>query len=465
MAGDQGMQNRHRETSQGAQNGPGTLPRLRLLALAGLFSASAAAAAPEMTIKGGAAFSLGYIVKSSDTSTYNYNGNRMQAVGAQLLLKTRLSPNLLISTGVGITERHFPAGNIGNAGGRTPFTWTPYLVDADFTYSWWDTEEAGLSLTGGYFPYSYNPDVKNLGLYLTRGPVYPGILLSGFETKHTRPVANALGFRINHRAGAFEQDLVLNSETETFPLFDISPIYVATIRIGSALRIGAGANFQHLISVDPRLTSPDTLEANGGDDPSDGNPLNRTNIYVDSVAGDTTFMSFAGTKVMALFSFDPKAWFASEVLGAEDLKLYAEVAVLGLNTTKAYRALYGELKNRMPIMVGFNIPAFKLLDHLSLEVEWYNSRVKDDLSRFQSSTGNFYSPIPVANTANLDLAKDDWKWSLHAERKVGPIRLSAQVANDHSRPGGTLTSRSSEWQAFFVDPKDWYWMAKAGFSF
>jgi hypothetical protein len=307
--------------------------------------------------------------------------------------------------------------------------------------------------------------VKNLGLYLTRGPVYPGILVSGFENKYTRPVANTLGFRLNHRAGAFEHDLIFNSETETFPLFDISPLYVASVKWGSVLKLGAGANFQHLLSVDPRLTSPDTLEANGGDDPSDGNPLNRTHIYVDSVAGDTTYLSFAGTKVMAFLSFDPKAWFESEALGAEDLKLYAEVAVLGLNTTKAYKALYGELKNRMPVMVGFNIPAFHLLDHLSLEVEWYNSRVKDDLSRFQASTGNFYSPIPVANTKNLDLKKDDLKWSLHGERKVGQIRVSAQVANDHSRPGGTLTSRSSEWQAFFVDPKDWYWMAKVGFSF
>jgi hypothetical protein len=447
------MQNRHRKT---------LLSRLGLLVMAGL---SAAAAAPEMTIKGGAAFSMGYIVKSSDTSTNNYNGNRLQAVGAQLLLKTRLSENLLISTGVGITERHFPAGSIGNGGGRTPFTWSPYLVDADFNYSWWNTEDAGLSLTGGYFPYSYNPDVKNLGLYLIRGPVYPGILVSGFETKHTRPVANTLGFRINHLTGPFEQDLIFNSETETFPLFDISPIYVATLKIGSALRLGAGANFQHLISVDSRLTSPDTLEANGGDDPSDVNPLNRTNIYVDTVAGDTTFLSFAGTKVMATLSFDPKAWFETEVLGPQDLKLYAEVALLGLNTTKAYKALYGELKNRMPIMVGFNIPAFKLLDHLSLEVEWYNSRVKDDLARFQASTGNFYSPIPVANAAKLDLGKDDLKWSLHAERKVGQIRVSAQVANDHSRPGGTMTSRSSEWQAYFVTPKDWYWMAKVGFFF
>jgi hypothetical protein len=118
----------------------------------------------------------------------------------------------------------------------------------------------------------------------------------------------------------------------------------------------------------------------------------------------------------------------------------------------------------MPVMIGFNFPMFKLLDHLSLEVEWYGSHVKDDLARQQASTGNFFSPIPVT-PGTVNVARDDWKWSLHAERKIGPFRISAQAANDHSRPGGTLTSPSSEWEAFFVTPKDWYWMAKVGYGF
>lgn len=453
MAREKGMKNRYP-------------PNLVMCAyLASLIGTLASAAGVETSIQGGAAFSMGYIVNSSDTSGLNYNGNRLQTVGAQFLLKSRLSPNLLISTGLGIVERHFPSGNIGNSGGRTYFVWSPYLVNADFNYTWWDSEDSKLSLSGGYFPYSYNPDVKNLGLYLMRGPVYPGILLSGFETKHTRPAANTLGLRLNHKLGGFEHDLIFNSETETFPLFDISPAYIASMKLGSGFRFGAGVNMLHLISVDKRLTSPDTLASDGSDAGNNGDPFSRTNIYVDTSAKDTTFISFAGTKVMANFSFDPKAFFPQGILGPEDLKLYAEIAVIGLNTTEPYKALYGDLKRRMPVMVGLNLPAFKLLDHLSLEVEWYSAQIKDDLSRFQASTGNFYSPIPVPNTAKLNLARDDWKWSLHAERKVGQIRFSAQVANDHSRPGGTLTSPSSEWSAYFVTPQDWYWMAKLGFFF
>jgi hypothetical protein len=270
---------------------------------------------------------------------------------------------------------------------------------------------------------------------------------------------------LNHRHGLFEQDFILNSETETFPLFDISPAYIASVKLGDAFRFGAGANFLHLISVDKRLTSPDTLATDGSDAGIGGDPFTRTYIYIDTTANDTTYMSFAGTKVMANFAFDPKAFFTSGIFGPQDLKIYGEVAILGLNTTKPYNALYGDLKRRMPVMVGFNIPAFKVLDHLSLEVEWYGSRVKDDLARFQASTGNLYSPIPVPNNAKLDLSRDDWKWSLHGERKIGQIRFSAQIANDHSRPGGTMTSPSSEWATYFVTPKDWYWMAKVGFFF
>lgn len=425
-------------------------------------------AAPELTISGGASMSMGYIMESSDTSSLNYNGNRLQALGAQFLIRSRLTEKLVISTGAGITERHFPSGNIGNSGGRTYFVGSPYLVDADFKYTWLESERHNVSLTGGYFPYSYSPDVKNLGLYLIRGPVYPGILVSGFETKHTRPVANTLGVRFNHRWGSFEYNVILNSETETFPIFDVSPIFLASYRFGEALKIGAGVNFQHLLAVDPKLTSPDTMATDNSDAGINGDPNTRTYIYVDTVAKDTTFMSFAGTKVMANFSFDPKAFFGrgGNVLGPNDIKLYGEVAILGLNTTKAYNALYGDLKRRMPVMFGFNLPAFRLLDHLAVEVEWYGSRVKDDLSRFQASTGNFYSPIPVAyDTAKINVTKDDWKWSVHAERKFGQLRASAQVASDHARPGGTLTSPSSEWQTYFVKPTNWYWMLKLGFFF
>jgi hypothetical protein len=421
----------------------------------------------DLTFNGGASMGFGQIVKSSDTTSFHYSGNRIQTVAAQIKMKGKFNDKLLVSTGLGIVERHYPAGSIGNNGGRTPFVMSPVLINADFNYSWWDTGDKKLNLSGGYFPFTYNPDVKNLGLYLLRGPVYPGILISGFETKHTKPVSNTLGFKVQHVTGAFEQNLIFNSETETYPHFDVSPAYLASMQLGAAFHLGAGINFSHLITVDSRLTSPDTFAYDASDLPSSlsVDPNSRTWAYVDTIAHDTSFLSFAGTKVMANASFDPKPFFGSDALSPEDLKLYAEIAVIGLDMSGPYKAIYGGYLQRMPVMMGFNAPTFKFLDHLSLEVEWYGAKFKDDLARYQSTTGSYHSPLPVVNSHNMNLKRDDWKWSLHAQRTIGQIRLSAQVANDHSRPGGTLTSPSSEWEAFYVTPKDWYWMTKAAFFF
>jgi hypothetical protein len=186
---------------------------------------------------------------------------------------------------------------------------------------------------------------------------------------------------------------------------------------------------------------------------------------VDTLAHDTTYLSFQGTKVMADFSFDPKALIDMPGLAPEDMKLYGEIALIGLDRSKAYRAVYGNYGRRMPIMLGFNVPVWGWLDHLSIEVEHYGARFRDDLARYQSTTGAYMSPLPVANASGRDLSRDDWKWSVHAQRTFGAIRLSGQLANDHSRPGGTLTSPGSEWESYFAAPGDLYWMLKAGYSF
>lgn len=69
------------------------------------------------------------------------------------------------------------------------------------------------------------------------------------------------------------------------------------------------------------------------------------------------------------------------------------------------------------------------------------------------------------NSAGLNLSRDNWKWCLHAAKTFGHLLISFQGANDHTRPGGTLTSPGSEWETYFVTPKDWYWLARLGFFF
>lgn len=440
---------------------------LSLLALACLPTLALGGDETRLTLKGSGFFQYGRVMHSSDTSRLKYTGNTMRTSGAQLTAIGAFSDRMQAAIGIGVVDRHFLDGSVNSSAGRSPFVVTPYIAQANFTYAFLDREDAGLSLTGGYFQYNYNPDVRNLGLYLLRGPVYPGFLLSGFDARHVAPSANLLGFRLRHRAGAFEQDFILNSETELYPLFDISPAYVAGFRAGG-LRVGAGANFYHYLPIEPRITSPDSFAYDGNDNPAQtpAHPYMRTWVYVDTVAGDTTFLSFKGIKLMANASFDVKSLVGDfGVLGGEDLKVYSEIAVIGLDGSKAYKAVYGGYAQRMPVMFGFNVPAFRLLDRLALEVEWYGAKYKDDLVRYQASSSSYMSPLPVYDASGADPGRDDWKWSLYGTRDVGNLRFTFQVANDHSRPGGMLLFPGAEWQALYSTPSDWYWMTKVGFFF
>ncbi|HKP96205.1 MAG TPA: hypothetical protein VJ385_10645 [Fibrobacteria bacterium] len=458
----------------------------------------------EMLLSGLGWVQYGHVAHSTDTVNLNTNGNTLQTLGAQISLFSQISEKLSGTAGLGVIENLPMAGGI-EGGGRIPTNVTPYIAEASFHYSFWESEKSGLVLTGGLFHYNYNPDIQNLGLYLLRGPVYPGVVISGFETKHVLPISNILGFQLRHQSGGFMQDLILNSENELHPYFDVSPAYIAQYRFGNAFRIGAGVNFYHLIPIDKKLTSPDldsVLLTQRMEQPEDKvkGPYDRVMIYVDTTGPkrDTTMLSFQGTKVMANFTFDPKAiWGQGEWLGPEDLKIYGEMAVIGLNTSKAYNALYGDLMHRMPVMMGFNLPMFRFLDHLSLEVEWYGAKFKDDYSRYRSGVRSFYeSPIPVSNsflsrspqayidpvtgakstvvsgtTIPFDQAdveksqyRDNWKWSLHGSKIIqNHFKVSFQVANDHLRPGGTQDQPSFD--AVLTTPKDWYWMTKVGYFF
>jgi hypothetical protein len=463
-------------TFSGTPLSSGHCAALCVVLCAAWLTVAPAVRAAETTFGGQGFMQIGRIEHSSDTASQNYNGNWTRATAAQLSLRSLVSPRLEIGAGMGVMERHFLQSRIGHNGSRNPMLFSPYIVEGRFTYAFQDEPEGALKLTGGFFHYNYNPDVKNLGSYLLRGPVWPGLIVSGFETKHTQPLANILGFRLQHRIGSFNQDFILSSETELYPLFDLSPAYVASYSFGKLLRVGAGVNFYHLIPVSRELTHPDTLASNtypGNSDYDDRGPFYRTRIYVDfsDTAGgrvpDTTYMSFAGTKLMVNASLDIKELAGGmPALGPEDLKVYGEIALIGLDQSKAYKALYGGYRERMPVMAGVNLPAFRYLDHLALEVQWYGARFRDDLGRYQSSNATPPSPIPQRNTANLDLGRDNWKWSLHTARTLSKsVRLTAQVANDHTRPGGMVFDPSAEWQSIFVTPQDWYWMGKIAFFF
>ncbi len=396
----------------------------------------------------------GQIVKSLDTAEQkDLDGKGMIGTGAQFAINYQANEKLQVNAGLGVGAGHnIAARNI--QGYYAPYGVGPYVANANMKYSFWDEESAKLNVQVGLFPYDYAPDAQNLGLYLLRGPVYPGLLTSGFETKYVLPVANTLGLALHHQSGMFEHDLLFTFDGDWFPYWDISPTYVAHVKLGSAFRLGAGVNLYHWIPMDSKLTSKKTPEV----------------MYIDTTAHDTTYISFKGTKLMGDFSFDPKALMGGvEALGAEDLKIYGEVAVLGLDGDKAHKALYGPISQRMPMMIGFNLPAFHLLDRLNVEFEMYKAPWVDDPSIYNHTSGPQVTPIPKISALDTNTTKDNLKWSVYAAKVLaGHVKISAQVASDHFRPGifqGYGDNNPPLNNVPFFSPSEFYWTGKIAYFF
>ena len=351
----------------------------------------------------------------------------------------------------------------------------PALLDACLEY-----RRGGLFLSNdlftvelGYFPFKYNPQSTNLGEYLFRSGTYPGWLITGFEHSIDRP--KLAGVHVSHTMGStihLKQDLIVNSEQEVFPYRDINLTYIATPAYNRIVNLGLGVELARLIAVDQRKTTigSDTIYKNRYD-PKIG--------YIDTTTGDTIRYTFQGTKLMGRATFDIKELFGvhAGIFGSEDLKIYGEAALLGV---KNYPGWYNERKERVPVMLGFNVPVFKGLDILSIEVERYQSpyvNTQDYIWKGGSAvpyiagrpSGSSYPDYNRDWNDSMAVTDDDIRWSVYASRKIGKnFRLSAQVACDHT-PKRWYTPWPAPQSAKYTDmvPKsdDWYFMTRLSMYF
>jgi hypothetical protein len=144
-----------------------------------------------------------------------------------------------------------------------------------------------------------------------------------------------------------------------------------------------------------------------------------------------------------------------------------------------YGKTYNDIKRRMPMMVGFNLPTFNWFDYISVEYEYYNSPYRNDLANIGTLNGvadwtiqlpNRPTPSPAPVTGPYaDSTRDNSKWSVNVKKTVaGHVQFLGQVANDHYRPRpmatGLINSTGGTAEAF-TTPKDWYWMLRVGLSF
>ena len=357
----------------------------------------------------------------------------------------------------------------------------PGISQAQGVYTWGDLADPSAKLQVGYFPYKYNADSKNLGEYLMRSGTYPGTLMTGGWNMISSAAFMVQGARVNYPmlGGKLQNDFIVAMETNLPPLFSLTPAYVATLKPINGITVGAGVACNHCISAKPSRESPK-------------DPANSyiTGTGVDSGSGEyryridrdsNQYYTFQGIKLSANASVDPKAFIPTgDLLGPEDLKVYGEIALLGV---KNYPHYYEKRTERMPVMMGVNLPAFKLLDVLSLEVEYYNNQFANNYSNvlydayptwpeFNDATG--YGTLAELQ-AVVDAEKayndkwnshDNWKWTVYAKKNVTKgVRIYAQAASDHLR---TINFNLGPFPSYVPvtnkNGKEWYYLIRLEFG-
>jgi hypothetical protein len=349
------------------------------------------------------------------------------------------------------------------------------LYDKTFTYSLYEAcgtylynnllgSSLSLSITAGLFRYKYNPEVRNLGEYLFRSLAYPAVLINYFDQTDARLAGIKIGsdLPLDGDFLKLHGDLMLTFETEMYPFFDATPSFVGNCMIGNFLDVGLGVSLYHLFPVNTSLTRPTT-------DPR--------NMYIQN--GNAYFYTYGGTKLMARFTFDPKRFIPFDLFGPEDLKLYSEAAILGLENYPANDSVnspqqnkgnlwgYDTLSHKIPVVMGFNFPGFKVLDLISLELEWYGCSYPMNLANAVRLGGQYAYPIPAEYNKPLSwYTSDNWKWSIYAKKTLVNKHLSIilQLARDHMRFQHIL-DEPKVYEEALVRPNDWWWTTKVSWVF
>ncbi len=328
-------------------------------------------------------------------------------------------------------------------------------------------------LEAGYFPYKYNPDARNLGEYLYRSGTYPGVISNGdgyHLINNAYFEAYGLHFHYSSFGDRLSQDINLFSELMTYPIGDITPGYEISWN-GSLLKFGIGAAYNRGISFNPSKTRPRKKENTYIE--AQANPTKGTPYYKGpysgapaAIQGDTTdpyqvlhTWGLQGIKLMARAAVDLGFLIPERVRGPEDLRLFGEVGVLGVEDQPYY---YEKLTERMPVMAGFNLPTLQLLDVISLQVEYYSSPFNGIKAYTESSLPIW--TVQDYQTRDADALKvNKWKWSAYASKQLNRLlKLNAQVANDHLRLR-TFDASLSQYD-LTQSPNNWYYLVNMEMS-
>lgn len=492
-----------------------------LLALAGLNLAVAQTADDKIEISrpSFAVFhEFGSINNGTDMEDREFENYVLQRSGVWMNLKAVRNDRLMLNATIGGIYWN-PTFNENSSSESSLRYFAAMAPRASATYTFGDIAKPSFTIEAGLFPYKYNEYSRNLGEYLFRTTAYPSQVFNGGLTWVEANRAQVTGLRLAQPLGSiFSHEALFTVETDQLPYYDMNLTYMAKAKIASVLKVGAGAQFARALPIRPSVTNPniagnrfytfnDTTYIDKDDyytqrlknDPGadslmfergktlgtqlkgltdnglsmEGALDSLESLYgVASGSSSYDYYGASSIKTVATFSFDPKPLLGGmTMLAGNDLVLYGEAAVIGL---KNYPILYEDRLERTVAMIGLNLPTFRMLDMLAVELEWFGSRAPNSSAYSQQaiskiSDGSIPQPRPQPsvypeNLSEAGYSPEDWekdniRWSVFTRRNlVRGLSLDFQAASDNSR-GWVFPSGRRYW-AYFRSPSDWYWMFK-----
>jgi hypothetical protein len=338
----------------------------------------------------------------------------------------------------------------GDLGQSRRLNFYPYLSRADLVYTMGDKENPSLVIGAGYFPFKYNSEARNLGEYLFRTGTYPQYIVTNFDF----PMTRLMGLHVSGSLWeSVNWDVLATTNIEWTAIGDLNLSGLLSWKPSPLFELGLGASWCSILSVNWENTTPVT----------------EGNVYVfDSMR---YYYTFAGQKVMARFTLDLKQLFpGNDLFGKQDLKLYSEAAILGLvNYPVSFDGYtrYDTLWQRIPVMVGLNVPTFKFLDFLSVEAEWFGNPYPNNLNTTMFDN----QPTPLSSYGNekdslyLNNHGDDFKWSVYGRKTIADrFNVTFQFARDHLR-WFRLDYTKEDGKEALRRNNEWYYTVKLGYTF
>jgi hypothetical protein len=416
--------------------------------------------APSLKWGGFASLREGQIVKGSKETLVEAKNEHVwiqeMITGLSLEAKFKNAPataNIGVEVAINNDNTAYP----GDLGKSRRLNFYPYISRADLLFNIINRDDANIDLDIGYFPYKYNSSVRNLGEYLFRSGTYPQYLVNEIDF----PLARLMGLRFGGSVfqKKFNFDILITTNIEWYAIGDVNLSGIFSWKPIPLFELGAGGSWCSIISTDLDKTTPNDIGSR----------------YVDQIPGTTDSAiynyTYAGQKLMGRLTLDLKQIFpGADIFGQEDLKIYSEAAILGLiNYPKSMDGYtqYDSLWQRIPLMAGFNVPTFKLLDVLNVEIEWFGNPYPNNNNAIRFDN----QPLPLSSFKNeknsiyLNQHRDDWKWSIYLKKTIANnFSIMGQFARDHIR-WYRLDYTAMDGKEALREKDNWYYTFKFGYAF